>query len=183
MAVKILILELDVIYERIDNLHDFWRGLILYLTMAQYSSLVELYHKYPDYLKKISPYLYSSAPTLEFIILTIEDEEEQKQELRKIDELTRGEKNKLLDNLEEIIINSYENLIYDITGSDEIREIYRREVVEPIMTELENFIGVFGWESWLNKILFESTTEWFKELEKLVMGGISFGSKNLDTGT
>jgi len=169
MPVKILILELDTICERIEDLHDFWDDFISFLTMTEYGYVVEAFHEHPDFLKKVSPCLYNLAPTLESI-LKIGDEE-WKEELIRIHKRIRGEIKRLWDNSGEIIINSYENLIYDITGSDEIREIYRREVVEPIMAEMENIKRVFGWRIKLNNILFESTTEWFKEIEKLVMGG------------
>jgi len=168
MPVKILILELDTICERIEDLHDFWDDFISFLTMTEYGYVVETFHKHPDFLKKISPYLYSLAPTVESI-LKMKDEE-WKEELRRIYKRIQGEIKRLWDNSGEIIINSYEDLIYDMTGSDEIREIYRREVVVPIMTEMEKIKRVFGWRIKLNNILFKSTTEWFKEIEKLVMG-------------
>lgn len=133
MAVKILILELDAIYKGLEDLHDFWDDFIFFLFIVNYIYLINTFHIYPDFLKKVSPYLYSLAPTLESIVER-EEEEEIKEELKRIDELTQGEIKKLKDNLGEIIINSYEDLIYDITGSEEIREICRREVVIPVIT-------------------------------------------------
>jgi len=175
LAVKILILELDVIYKRIDDLHDFWGDFISFLSIGDYDYLIHTFDDYPDFLKKVSPYLYGLAPTLGSI-LEMEDEEERKEELKRIHELTRGERKRLKDNLEEIIINSYEDLIYDITGSDEIRETCRREVVEPIMGEMKKIKKEkIEMADWLNDILHVCTTELFREIEWIVMGKYVYG--------
>ena len=95
MAVKILILELDAIYRGLEDLHDFWDDFIFFLFIVSYRYLINTFHKHPDFLKKVSPYLYSLAPTLESIVEREEEEEEIKEELKRIDKLTRGEEKDL----------------------------------------------------------------------------------------
>ena len=100
---KILILELDAIYRRLEDLHDFWDDFVFFLTIRDYEYLVRTFHRHPDFLKKVSLYLYGLAPTLESI-LRMEDEEEREEELRRVHKLARGEINRLWDNLGEIMI-------------------------------------------------------------------------------
>ena len=169
MAVKILILELDAIYRGLEDLHDFWDDFIFFLLIVSYRYLINTFHKHPDFLKKVSPCLYNLAPTLESIVER-EEEEEIKEELKRIDELTQGERKRLKDNLGEIIINSYEDLIYDITGSEEIREICRREVVIPVITTgMKQVKGKYEWAKWLNDVLLLCIMELFREIEGMVI--------------
>jgi len=169
---KILILELDAIYRRLEDLHDFWDDFVFFLTIRDYEYLVRTFHRHPDFLKKVSLYLYGLAPTLESI-LRMEDEEEREEELRRVHKLARGEINRLWDNLGEIIINSYEDLIYDITGSNELREICKREVTVPFITRGMKQIKreKYEWAEWLNNVLLSCITELFREIERLAMGG------------
>jgi len=171
---EILILDLDTIYRRLEDLHNFLDGFIFFffLSMSDYEYIVGAFHKHPDFLKKVSPYLYSLAPAID-TILRIEDKEERKKELKRIQELTRGEINRLWDNLGETIINSYEDLIYDITGSKEIREICKREVTVPFITRGMKQVKKekYEWAEWLNDVLLSCITELFREIERLAMGG------------
>lgn len=177
MAVKILILELDVIYKRIDDLHDFWGDFISFLSIGDYDYLIRTFHDFPDFLKKVSPYLYGLAPTLGSIAEG-EEEVERKKELKRIHELTWGEIKRLKDNLEELIINSYEDLIYDMTGSDEIKEICRREVVIPVIEEMKKIKKEkIEMADWLNDILHVCINELFREIEWMAMGRYVYGTE------
>jgi len=147
MVVKILILDLDVVYKRLKNLHTFWNNFITFLSRVDYDlyvyleSLAYIFKDFSDFLEKVSPYLCNFGPVLQSLEeIEVEEEEEEesiREELARIHELTREERKRLCDNLDEIIINSYEDLIYDITGSDVFRECYRREIVVSIMEEME----------------------------------------------
>ncbi|MCW3128550.1 MAG: hypothetical protein N2V75_00365 [Methanophagales archaeon] len=173
----------QLIYKRIDELHSFWEEFLLVIEDLHIARKYELYllsfktlffevvPGYPDFLRRVSPILCGIAPTVD-TILKMEDEEEKEEELRKIIPLVQEEVERLWNNIEEIIIDSYEDVLCDATDSEEIREIYRREVVVPIMEEMEkNKKEKIEMASWLNDILHVCITELFEEIEKLVMGG------------
>jgi len=186
MRVKILMV--DLIYKRVAELHEF---LEKFLTAIEELHKSREYEKYVDFLWKycycyvttledlkiVSPGLYGIAPTIE-TIFEMEDEEEKKEELRKIIPLVQEEVERLWNNIEEIIIDSYEDVLRDATDSDEVVQAYRREVEESIIPELEELEDKYKRKMTkrekmekLSFMLSISIAFLFEEIEKLVMGG------------
>jgi len=180
---KVKVLMVDLIYKRVEELYGFWMEFLLVIEDLHITRKYELYllsiktlfleiiPKYHDFMRKVSPLLCGIAPTVESI-LKMEDEEEKKEELKEMIPLVQEEIERLWNNIEDIIIDSYEDALYDATDSDELVQVYRREVVTPIMEEMKKTEGEkCDIANWLNEVLHVSITEWFEEIEKLVMGG------------
>ncbi|MCW3128548.1 MAG: hypothetical protein N2V75_00355 [Methanophagales archaeon] len=177
---KVKILMVDLIYKRIDELRKFWEKFLIVIEglhiAREYDEYVyllgyyisEVFSKYSDFLKNVSPSLYGIVPTID-TILEIEDEEERKEELRKIMPPIWGEIEKLWNNIEEIIIDSYKDVLYDTTDSDELVQAYMRGVRESIIPKLRELKDKRERMIELNSILATSILHLFREVERLVM--------------
>jgi len=177
---KVKVLMIQLIYKRIDELRKFWEKFLIVIgglhIAREYDEYVyllgyyisEVFSKYPDFLKKVSPNLYGIAPMID-TILDIEDEEEREEELRKIMPPIWEEIEKLWNDIEKIMIDSYKDVLYDTTDSDELVQAYMREVRELIIPRLRELKDKRERMIELNSILATSIIHLFREVERLVM--------------
>jgi len=181
---KVKVLMVQLIYKRIDELRKFWEKFLIVIEVLhiargykEYALLLghghyflDIISKYPDFLRKVSPFLYGIAPMVESI-LKMEDEKEKEEEFRKIIPLVQEEVERLWNNIEDIIIDSYEDALYDATDSDELVRAYRREVEESIIPKLRELKDENKRERMKNLsfILATSIIHLFREIERIVM--------------
>lgn len=174
MKVEILILDLPAISSQAGELYEFWCNCILSIKENNYKRLLHVFYLQPDIAKKVSPYLYNLALTSASLLSLELKEEEIEDEMRRIKKLAGEEAENLWDTIDKLIIDSYKDFMYDITGSDKVVQIYIRGVIESnILKSLSEAKHGHKYIDMMDicRELYAITIKWFEKIENLVIEG------------
>ena len=179
MPVKIIILDFNAFTEKAKELRMIWRYYITAEEWESYDCLIDAFYFYPT-ARKLFPHLFDLVKQLDR--LTTREKElielEVVEELRKIEEEKERIKGKIWEEAESIwstidtkVIDSFKDLIRNVTGSDELADIYGREV------ESANIVNLIRkakyehdyreMEHIICELLYDTTVRWFREILRL----------------
>ncbi|MCW3128553.1 MAG: hypothetical protein N2V75_00380 [Methanophagales archaeon] len=177
MGVKILILDFDAFFVGARDLRFIWARYITAKWSESAEVLVDILHigasiSKRNFLRLFNLVMVFNQLYTRYTRSTIEEEELRTIEnIKRVREEIREEMESIWSTIDTRVIDSFKDLIRNVTGSDELADIYRREVERAnILNSIRNAKYEHDYREMEHIIceqLYETTVRWFQEIKRL----------------